>query len=99
MTEELLGLIWVIEATLGTHLELAVLLDRVLASSLIPAADLPQPTVDDRSAPDGEASEEDERDLATYTPDFWKQREARLRKVTPQEEDSTLVVREMRDDS
>lgn len=98
MTEELLSLIWVLEATVAAQPELAALLGRVLASSLIFAAELPAPTAADRAAPSGEPSGDEADEATSYTPDFWRQRESRLKKVTPQEEDSTLVVREMRDE-
>ena len=97
MTEELLRLIWILEATVAAQHELATLLDRVLAGRLLPSAELPTPTAAERAAPGGEPTEEAEA-ASQYTPDFWQQRKKRLKKVTPQEEDSTLVVREMREE-
>jgi hypothetical protein len=98
MTEELLRLIWILEATVAAQPELATLLDRVLAGRLLTSAELPTPTAAERAAPGGESTGEAAEGASLYTPDFWRQREKRLKKVTPQEEDSTLVVREMREE-
>ena len=98
MTEELLRLIWILEATVAAQPELAALLDRVLAGQLLTSTELPTPTAADRAAPGGEPTGEEAEGASPYTPDFWRQREKRLKKVTPQEEDSTLVVREMREE-
>ena len=99
MTEELLSLIWVLEATVAAQPELTSLLHCVLASSLIAAANLPTPTAADRAAPDGEAEDDDSAETSPYTRDFWREREAKLKKVTPQDEDSTAIVRELREES
>jgi hypothetical protein len=98
MTEELLRLLWILEATVAAQPELSVLLDRVLASPLLNSAELPVPAAADRAAPGGEPSGEEAEGTSPYTPDFWRQRKERLKKVTPQEEDSTIVVREMREE-
>jgi hypothetical protein len=97
MTEELLQLIWVLEATVAAQPELAALLERVLNGPLFSASELPSPTEADRAAPGTTAPDESE-EASPYTLDFWRQREKRLKKVTPQEEDSTKVVREMREE-
>jgi hypothetical protein len=99
MTEELLNLIWVLEFTVGIQPQLSSLLERVLAGPLLASAELPVPTAADRSAPDGPSNVEESEEEPPFTPDFWRQREARLKKITPQEEDSTVVVREMREES
>lgn len=51
MSDELLELLWVLEATLAMDGELADALDRVVAGSCFTAADLPQPTTKDKEAP------------------------------------------------
>jgi hypothetical protein len=98
MTEELLQLIWILEATVAAQPELAALLERVLIGPLFSGSELPAPTGGDRAAPGGDTVPEESEETSRYTRDFWRQREERLRKVTPQQEDSTIVVREMREE-
>jgi hypothetical protein len=97
MTEELLQLIWVLEATVAAQPGLAALFERVLNGSLFSASELPSPTEADRASPGTTAPDESE-EASPYTLDFWRQREKRLKKVTPQEGDSTKVVSEMREE-
>jgi hypothetical protein len=98
MTEELLQLLWVLEATVALQPEMSDLLHRILAGSLLNSAELPTPTSVDRAAPGGEPSGEETAEPSLYTPDFWRKRQERLKKVTPQDEDSTKLVREMREE-
>jgi hypothetical protein len=54
MTEELLELLWVIEATVEKQPELADLLDQVVNSPTFTAAEFPEPTSDEREPPRNE---------------------------------------------
>lgn len=51
MTRELLELLWVLEATIQLQPDLADLLDRVISSPTFAAADLPEPTPEERKPP------------------------------------------------
>jgi hypothetical protein len=51
MTDELLELLWVIEAMVAMEPELAGILDRVLSAPSFTASELPAPTADERKAP------------------------------------------------
>lgn len=52
MTEELMGLIWTLEASLALHPDLADLLDRVTASPIFSEVDLPHPEKDETEPPE-----------------------------------------------
>lgn len=52
MTEELMGLIWTLEASLALHPELADLLDRVTCSRLLSETDLPRPQKEETEPPE-----------------------------------------------
>jgi len=54
LTQELLELIWVVEATLGAQPELNALLANILVGPLFEAAHLPQPTPAERRSPGAE---------------------------------------------
>ena len=98
MTEELLSVLWALEETIHLQPELGLWFERMIASSLFAAGKLPVPSDDDRKAP-GEAVETEEpEETPMFTKAFWEQRNARLSKVTPQEEDSTTIVRQLRDE-
>ncbi|WP_430431853.1 type ISP restriction/modification enzyme [Oceanicaulis sp.] len=56
MSDELLELLWVLEATLAMELELEAALDKVVAGPCFAAADLPTPTPEERKAPGKAAS-------------------------------------------
>jgi hypothetical protein len=49
--EELLELLWVLEATIDKQPELKTLLENVVASDLFAAEELPQPTQEEREPP------------------------------------------------
>ena len=51
MTEELLELLWVLEATLAMEPELERTLDRVVSAPCFRASELPSPTPERRAAP------------------------------------------------
>jgi hypothetical protein len=51
-TEELLRLLWVIEHTIRLGPELDETLDRIVSGETIPAAELPQPSEEQRKAPE-----------------------------------------------
>lgn len=51
MSDELLELLWVLEATLAMEPELEAALDKVVAGPCFAAADLPTPTPEERKAP------------------------------------------------
>ncbi|MGR3545523.1 MAG: type ISP restriction/modification enzyme [Roseovarius sp.] len=51
MSDELLELLWVLEATLAMEPELEKVLDKVVAGPCFAAADLPTPTPEERKAP------------------------------------------------
>lgn len=51
MSDELLELLWVLEATLAMEPDLAAILDRVISSSCFASSDLPTPTAAERKAP------------------------------------------------
>jgi len=57
MTDDLLELLWVLEAVLDSEAELSSNLGLVLASSCFSSSELPQPTAEERKAP-GAADEE-----------------------------------------
>lgn len=52
MTEELLQLIWTVEATVERHPELDNLLDEITGSEIFHAEELPQPASDERKPPE-----------------------------------------------
>lgn len=54
LTQELLELLWVLEATLEAQPELSALLADILAGPLFAATDLPQPTANERRPPGNE---------------------------------------------
>jgi len=56
MSEELLELLWVLEATLAMEPDLEKQLDRIVAEPCFTAVELPQPTEDERKAPGPAAS-------------------------------------------
>lgn len=58
MTEELLALLWVLEATVAMYPALSNLLDRILRSDLVPAAEFPQPSREDRQPPEPDVQED-----------------------------------------
>lgn len=63
MSDELLELLWVLEATLALEPQLEQMLDKIIASPCFKADDLPQPKPSERKPPDGEdEKEEDEPD-------------------------------------
>lgn len=51
MSDELLELLWVLEATLAMEPELEAALEKVVAGPCFAAADLPTPTPEERKAP------------------------------------------------
>jgi hypothetical protein len=51
MTDELLELLWVLEATVALFPELAQTLAEIVAGDLFLAAELPQPTGEERKPP------------------------------------------------
>ncbi len=53
MSDELLEVLWVLEATLAMEPELAAALDKVVASPCFRSSDLPHPTPEARNAPGG----------------------------------------------
>jgi hypothetical protein len=59
MTQELLELLWVVEATIDSQPELNAILTEILAGPLFSAEELPQPTADERRPPS--ADEEDDQ--------------------------------------
>ena len=63
MSDELLELLWVLEAILAMEPELEKALDRVVAGPCFAAADLPTPTPGERKAPSKAAVAEDQPDL------------------------------------
>jgi len=63
MTDELLELLWVLEATLAMEPELESVLDRVVAGPCFKVADLPQPSESERKAPRVEGILASENDL------------------------------------
>ena len=52
MTEELLELLWILEATIEQEKELANLLNTIIESQLVTAGELPEPTDEERKAPE-----------------------------------------------
>jgi len=58
LTQELLELLWVLEATLGLHPALSDLLTRIVAGPVFAADDLPVPQEAERRAPAGEDEDE-----------------------------------------
>lgn len=63
MTDELLQLLWVLEATVGLYPELRRNLDQIVAGPVVPAADLPQPKAFERAAPRLGGFEEEQAEL------------------------------------
>ena len=55
MTEELMDLLWILEATVEKAPELEALLDVVVASDLFAGDELPEPSSEERDTPKGEA--------------------------------------------
>lgn len=53
MTDELLELIWILEATVGTEPEIAAFVENVVAGELFTANELPQPTAEECDPPKG----------------------------------------------
>jgi len=51
MSEELLELLWVLEATLAMEPDLEVQLDKIIAGPCFTSAELPEPSDDERKAP------------------------------------------------
>lgn len=51
MSDELLELLWILEATLAMEPELEKMLDKVVAGPCFTAAELPEPTAEERKAP------------------------------------------------
>ena len=64
MTQELLELLWVLEATLGAQPELNPLLTEILDGPLFAATDLPQPTAAERRPPGNETDDEPQTELS-----------------------------------
>jgi hypothetical protein len=56
LTQELLELLWVLEATISTQPEADALLAEIIAAPLFSAADFPTPTPAEREAPEATAS-------------------------------------------
>ena len=67
MTDELLELIWLLEATVENEPRLVAFLEDVVASELFAASDLPQPTDEERGSPKGAEEEADPYQLSFYT--------------------------------
>ena len=63
MTQELLELLWVVEATIAAQSDLNTLLTEILAGPLFAAVDLPQPTDAERRAIENEPDEEPQIEL------------------------------------
>jgi hypothetical protein len=65
MTQELLELLWVLEATVALQPTLAALLDEICAGALFEAGELPQPSARERQPPKvgGETVEDKQADL------------------------------------
>lgn len=63
MTDELLQLVWVLEATLGLFPELRRNLDHIVAGPVVLASELPPPKAYERAAPRLVAGEEDQAEL------------------------------------
>jgi len=59
MTDELLQLIWVLEATLDNEHELNAFLDDVVASEVFTVTELPQPKDEEHDPPKGVEEEAD----------------------------------------
>lgn len=60
MSDELLELLWVLEATLGLEPELEALLDKVVAGPCFAADELPKPSPEQRLAPGSFGDDEDQ---------------------------------------
>ncbi|MBA2557723.1 MAG: N-6 DNA methylase, partial [Chloroflexi bacterium] len=58
LTEELLELLWVLEATVELYPELAAVLDSIVASETLKASELPSPSADQRRPPSTAADED-----------------------------------------
>jgi Type ISP C-terminal specificity domain/N-6 DNA Methylase len=58
MSDELLELLWVLEATLGMESELEAVLDKVIAGQCFSADELPAPTESERKAPGNDHTDE-----------------------------------------
>jgi hypothetical protein len=64
MSQELLELLWVLEATVAMFPELKQTLEAVIAGETFRADELPQPTVDERKPPsEEEPPEHEQQDL------------------------------------
>lgn len=63
MTDELLELLWVLEATVTMEPDLAAALDAVVAGDCFTAAELPQPTEAERKPPRASDPVEDQGSL------------------------------------
>ena len=57
MSQELLELLWVLEATVAVFPELKQTLEAVIVGELFRAGELPQPTLDERKPPSNEEEE------------------------------------------
>jgi hypothetical protein len=63
MTQELLELLWVVEATIDAQPELNAVLNEILAGPLFTAADLPQPSEEERRPPVVEEVEDEHEEM------------------------------------
>lgn len=59
LTEELLKLLWILEATVEIFPALAENLERVIESDHFEASELPEPTAEERKPPQPDADEDD----------------------------------------
>ena len=65
--DELLDLLWVLEAVLARHAAADALLARVIAGPTVPASEIPPPTAADKKGPDGLAASDDSAPLFAGT--------------------------------
>lgn len=63
MTQELLELLWMLEATLALYPELKDVFDAIIAGKTFRAAELPQPTATEHEPPSSAASETSQQEL------------------------------------
>jgi len=63
MSDELLELLWVLEATLAMEPALEKALDKIVASPCFIATEIPTPTVDERKAPGAVIASEDQLNM------------------------------------
>ncbi|GAH42060.1 unnamed protein product, partial [marine sediment metagenome] len=62
-TEELLQLLWVLEATVDMFPQLGKLLGQIVESKVVTSDELPEPTEEERQAPQPEAAQEENNQL------------------------------------